>query len=179
MTAIKVTSEGGLFDFACGLGEFSEPAPGEHIPVYVRADGAVTSQPRGAPIGFVRSLVPDGVRVAVIALSSDEPNADEPNADEPNADEPNADEPYNHWCAKPCGVPGCRGAANRAPVPYTDLAAHEARDEEGSRLSCDIRWVPSCRCNLECGSSCILAKGHDGGCECAGDDPGEPGTCPA
>lgn len=36
-----------------------------------------------------------------------------------------------------------------------------------------------CRETLECGGHCVLRRGHDGPCECAGDDPGEPGTCPA
>jgi hypothetical protein len=35
-----------------------------------------------------------------------------------------------------------------------------------------------CPKELECGGECIFDKGHDGECECAGDE-GVPGSCPA
>ena len=36
-----------------------------------------------------------------------------------------------------------------------------------------------CGKKLECGSSCIVESGHDGGCLCCGDENCESGTCPA
>lgn len=52
-------------------------------------------------------------------------------------------------------------------------------DQESGLLVCLVRWDPACRTPLDCGSSCVLAIGHNGVCECAGDDPGQPGACPA
>lgn len=37
----------------------------------------------------------------------------------------------------------------------------------------------ACAKDLECGGWCCLAPNHGGGCECGGDTPGEPGSCPA
>lgn len=43
-----------------------------------------------------------------------------------------------------------------------------------------VTWgSDTCNTTLDCGGSCILAANHSGPCECAGDQPGEPGTCPA
>ena len=42
-----------------------------------------------------------------------------------------------------------------------------------------LRWRRPCGKPQDCGGPCILAEGHVGGCECAGDDPGCPGSCPA
>jgi hypothetical protein len=37
----------------------------------------------------------------------------------------------------------------------------------------------ACGAVLECGGHCCLDKGHTIACECIGDEPGKPGTCPA
>lgn len=37
----------------------------------------------------------------------------------------------------------------------------------------------ACAKDLECGGWCCLNHGHRGGCECGGDTPGQPGSCPA
>jgi len=50
--------------------------------------------------------------------------------------------------------------------------------EEGALL-CKVKWVPRCLKPLACGGKCVLRDGHEVPCECAGDNPGEPGTCPA
>jgi hypothetical protein len=39
--------------------------------------------------------------------------------------------------------------------------------------------LPRCEATIECGGWCVLAAGHVVPCECAADEPGEPGTCPA
>jgi hypothetical protein len=36
-----------------------------------------------------------------------------------------------------------------------------------------------CGKKLECGSNCCLRAEHLGECECVGDEPGSPGSCPA
>lgn len=42
-----------------------------------------------------------------------------------------------------------------------------------------IEWIPGCSRELRCGGGCVLATGHLGPCECGGDEPGCPGSCPA
>jgi hypothetical protein len=42
-----------------------------------------------------------------------------------------------------------------------------------------LGWHVKCTAALACGGVCCLAPGHVGGCECGGDTPGEPGSCPA
>jgi len=37
----------------------------------------------------------------------------------------------------------------------------------------------ACNKVVDCGGSCCRSPGHPGECECIGDTPGEPGTCPA
>jgi len=37
----------------------------------------------------------------------------------------------------------------------------------------------SCGKKLDCGGSCCLPPQHAGLCECVGDTPGDPGSCPA
>jgi hypothetical protein len=36
-----------------------------------------------------------------------------------------------------------------------------------------------CGKRLDCGGLCCLVAKHEGLCECCGDDPGEPDSCPA
>lgn len=42
-----------------------------------------------------------------------------------------------------------------------------------------IKRLGTCPGVLECGGGCCLTFGHVVPCECPGDEPGEPGTCPA
>lgn len=51
--------------------------------------------------------------------------------------------------------------------------------QEDARLSWPIEWPDLCGKTLACGGACVLPAIHQVPCECCGDDPGEPGTCPA
>lgn len=47
---------------------------------------------------------------------------------------------------------------------------------EGEDVPCEVPTV--CGAELRCGGPCLLPTGHAGPCECGGDEPGRPGTCP-
>lgn len=49
---------------------------------------------------------------------------------------------------------------------------------DGATCALD-RPATMCRKLLECGAGCCLTPGHVVPCECAGDEPGEPGSCPS
>jgi hypothetical protein len=54
--------------------------------------------------------------------------------------------------------------------------------DDGKQLwpsSEELALAGLCSKKCERGGSCCLWAGHAGGCECIGDDPGQPGTCPA
>ncbi len=51
--------------------------------------------------------------------------------------------------------------------------------DDGSSLYQRVVYLTRCEQALECGGRCVLADGHVVPCECAGDDYGCPGTCPA
>ena len=55
---------------------------------------------------------------------------------------------------------------------YSDQVSHKFRYE------CK-RCPDLCSKQLECGGACRLELYHASGCECVGDEPGKPGTCPA
>ena len=43
----------------------------------------------------------------------------------------------------------------------------------------DEACATMCGLKIDCGGSCCLDPGHEGWCECCGDEAGSPGTCPA
>lgn len=67
----------------------------------------------------------------------------------------------------------------RTPRAQPKISYAEAEDAEGERLSVCLVWLPACHKTQDCGGSCVLAANHETPCECAGDEPGCPGTCPA
>lgn len=65
---------------------------------------------------------------------------------------------------RPCG-PLCKTDRHRIDPP-PNRAGH-------------VDCVNACTKRIDCGGSCCRDRGHEGECECIGDDPGRPGTCPA
>lgn len=68
----------------------------------------------------------------------------------------------------------------RAPIVRT-RPTHTITEkpwDDGSSLVAWIVWTSSCDNELACGGRCVLMHHHFGACECGGDDPGEPGSCP-
>ncbi len=61
----------------------------------------------------------------------------------------------------------------------TGLRPDGSVDPESGATYIKIDWLRRCGKSLECGSRCCLAFRHIVPCECVGDDPGYPGTCPA
>lgn len=73
------------------------------------------------------------------------------------------------------------------PVTERQILARRSvgkRDGEG----CYSSWswpgsslLVACGQRLDCGGTCLLAVTHRGNvpCECIGDQPGDPGSCPA
>ena len=70
-----------------------------------------------------------------------------------------------------------RKAALAAPDEPAPHFSRRAPEPEASFERID--WLPRCGAPLLCGGSCVLALGHVCPCECVGDDPGDPDTCPA
>ncbi len=62
---------------------------------------------------------------------------------------------------RPCG-PLCKPGRHFIKAPAGHVDCHNA-----------------CTKRLECGGSCCRDRDHAGECECIGDDPGKPGSCPA
>lgn len=56
---------------------------------------------------------------------------------------------------------------------------HGCTDERHGYALTGMACQNACGKALDCGGECCLDKGHAGACECIGDDPGRPGTCPA
>lgn len=59
------------------------------------------------------------------------------------------------------------------------LEAAEVLADERRGWHSDVSWPVLCGAELDCGGSCVLPAGHLVPCECAGDMPGRPDTCPA
>ena len=56
----------------------------------------------------------------------------------------------------------------------------QASVEPFEALVIKLTWgSDTCNTTTDCGGSCVLAANHVGRCECVGDDPGQPGSCPA
>jgi hypothetical protein len=105
---------------------------------------------------------------------------------------PPSPRPYVDRVVEPPGLsPG--GGALLARIqhhigPTLVLTSGETADIQAILARPPIAWRPepalgvSCGLQCECGGPCALVSGHPGTithCECGGDDPGQPGTCPA
>lgn len=62
---------------------------------------------------------------------------------------------------------------------YDELTVTEKPGDDGSSLCAGVLWRRTCGKGQVCGGRCILAAGHLVPCECPGDEPGCPGSCPA
>ncbi len=72
--------------------------------------------------------------------------------------------------ARPCPVISVRPTHTITEKPWDD----------GSSIVAHVEWHPVHGGEqLECGGYCCLAPNHVGPCECGGDEPGCPGSCPA
>jgi hypothetical protein len=82
------------------------------------------------------------------------------------------------------------GAKKLLPIPeYLVTGLRTAEIEEFFRRALRTLLPPvaraavpeaeQCGKPLECGSTCCLRSAHLGECECGGDEPGKPGSCPA
>jgi hypothetical protein len=66
---------------------------------------------------------------------------------------------------------------HRATCPKSPRV--EISNPEDCKLFSKVEWKPACQKRLVCGGKCVLRAEHSVPCECGGDDPGYPKTCPA
>ncbi len=78
-----------------------------------------------------------------------------------------------------------RFAPKPAPPPPSPVVrkrpTHTITETYGSQTLAFVDWAPHYRHQsgpLDCGGYCCLAPNHIGPCECCGDEPGCPGSCP-